>query len=1148
VEDPTPVGVWSPIFRFTKIWATPDNRPTLLKPGNGDTLAFFDSPAFSWTTVIGAALYRFQIANTQWGFDLPLLSVDTISTTYQPNGRLANGEYYWRVVPMDAVNHLGTPSNVWSITTSYGTFLMDMVPELISPADESKPTFTPTFHWKAINGAQYYNLEYTSDETCDFSVGIDLETRQTSYTSTSNFPNDFRYCWRVRVESGLAVGDWSPVWHFQKTWDLKPVLLTPTNFYQTALYPLYSWTPVPGAARYYIEISTNPSFSPLFESSTTANTTYSPQSRYDGTDHYYWRVTPIDGSGNAGLTSEVWEFLSYYNSTAPILVYPLYYYLPNDYGNNTMNPYEDRTIAFPLFIWHRVMTPSPTGGVYASAYRIQVDITPNFLNPIWQYDTKNTSISPTSSLDFNPVVGQDYFWRVCVLDVIGGSCQIVGTSGWSQPWRARFDPSLALTPTNGVVPQLLRPVNGQEFVEVSPLFEWWPYQGATQYQIEVSRDPNFSDTEFSEYVDIPAFSYYDILAQRSFGKLDYGTFYWHVRAKVNSQWGDWSVKGRFQIASQSEWRYNRGIGNADNQLQIGYDEPGDVVNPTYDLNKLYVSQSDGYWFLGFDANLTPDDTTYVLYLDLDHVDFSGAIEPPNAYPYNVQSIPAHQPEYAIFVNKIAGLIDADHTWIYKWEGSGWDYGHVLSYFLNSEILTSNNYVELKLPNAAIGMSQVKSSISIMLFSVNTSTNELMDSVPSDPTVPEIPGNMPVLSRFSAVSERMSLVFPPDSSSGDPTAFRTILPFSWDWPIGSNPSTPFAGSVLEVHLDPLYTNRVAWFSITSNTTYFSQNTVTLLSDIVGDNVYYWRVQPRYSSEGHGSAFGAWTGGWSFRRLGLIPKNLSTSVTYATPTFSWDMAEGVERYHLQVATDPNFSNRVIDITTPLNEFTPVDTLAQGLYYWRVGINRFGGVANDWSPKQQFNLVYLTPTGLSPDGDTVHSAPTYVWQATQNAVRYRLQVSSDVDFHNIIETVETPNTSWTPAMGYNDGTYYWHVAIIDGNGRYGNYSYTVTFYKEYIHTPLEFPVNTTVPKTPTFIWTPVSGAATYIFEISRYPTFYPLYDSIETMNRQYTPTWTYTLNRAYYWRVAMKDRDGKLGPFTDATIIIGAGNNTYLPLIKR
>ena len=136
----------------------------------------------------------------------------------------------------------------------------------------------------------------------------------------------------------------------------------------------------------------------------------------------------------------------------------------------------------------------------------------------------------------------------------------------------------------------------------------------------------------------------------------------------------------------------------------------------------------------------------------------------------------------------------------------------------------------------------------------------------------------------------------------------------------------------------------------------------------------------------------------------------------------------------------------------------------------------------------------------------------------------------------------------MGYHDGTFYWRVASIDGNGRMSTYTPPATFIKQYPITTLISPVNEPVQSTPTFIWTPVDGAATYLFEVSLFPTFYPVYDSQETINTQYTPTWSYTSDRVYYWRVAIRDRSGRLGPFTDARIIIGDVYPAYLPLIQR
>ena len=329
--------------------------------------------------------------------------------------------------------------------------------------------------------------------------------------------------------------------------------------------------------------------------------------------------------------------------------------------------------------------------------------------------------------------------------------------------------------------------------------------------------------------------------------------------------------------------------------------------------------------------------------------------------------------------------------------------------------------------------------------------------------------------------------------------------------------------------------------------------------MGDNIYYWRVQPRYLIEGYPEAFGAWTGGSSFHRRGFIPEDLNTSTITSTLTFSWDLAEGAALYRLQVAMDPTFGNKVIDITTPMNSYTPPDTIAHNLYYWRVQIIRYGNIGNDWAVGLPFEFSLPTPEGLTPvDGLLVHHAPTFCWNplvlydsnrdAVFTAWRYQVQVSQDPNFNNIYDSISTYHNCWTPSMGYNDGIYYWHVAMYDGNNRMSSYSSPATFTKQYQITTLDSPISGVIPPTPTFIWTPVDGAARYEFEVSWYPTFYSLYDSVETINTRYTPTFIYQSDKIYYWRVAIRDLDGRQGPFTDAYILIGVKNIIFQPLINR
>ncbi len=121
---------------------------------------------------------------------------------------------------------------------------------------------------------------------------------------------------------------------------------------------------------------------------------------------------------------------------------------------------------------------------------------------------------------------------------------------------------------------------------------------------------------------------------------------------------------------------------------------------------------------------------------------------------------------------------------------------------------------------------------------------------------------------------------------------------------------------------------------------------------------------------------------------------------------------------------------------------------------------------------------------------------------------------------------------------------------DGRLGNYSGSQTFTKQYPVTTLVSPLNgVNIASTPTFIWTAVNGAARYKLDVSLYPNFSPTIEAITTDSIRYTPTNAYATQKTYYWRVAIVDADGKVGPYTGATIILDPNPyKIYLPLVRR
>jgi uncharacterized repeat protein (TIGR01451 family) len=1179
VEMPAPPSEYSTIMSFTKQWASPDNAPALTDPAADATLDFYDLPAFTWQPVMGAASYRFQIAASADGFASPRYTQIVLGTTHQPLAKLTNGVYYWRVVPLDPSGREGTTSDVRSFTADY-----NRVPTLLEPADNAFPTFTPTFRWTAVRGAQYYQLQYSTDPT--FNTGVTtISTRNTTYTPLSELPNDVNYYWRVRTYSGASIADWSQTRRFKKQWYIQPELLTPTNNYQYVSDPFFSWTPVPGAASYRVEINCTNSFPPstvvcgwIFNGIANPFFVLWPQNnRWMSPGYWYWRVIPIDGSNSQGRASQVFSFVYAPTTAAPQLVHPLYYYPPND----SLHPHEDRTVALPVFMWHRAITPAGQ----APAYRLQVDDDPLFGSVNWTLDTENLSAAPTTAQPFTPTAGVDYYWRVRSLDRIGGST----ISDWSQRWKTRIDTTLPLAgaglptvpPTTGdfnagaglswarlfgptVAPTLLRPAHGSESVETTPLLEWWPLAGAASYDVQISSDPDFGAGFILDAVTVPYPAYTPA------ARLAYGTYYWRVRGRSNgAPTGDWSAAWRFQVAAQSYWQRNRTLGDPANQMQIGADPGWDIADANYDLTTLAAVQSEDYWYFGFNALIGPANAQYGLYLDLDHADTFGSTAG-DPQGYQIATVPAHRPEYAIYFSQDSGLFNPEHVAIYRWTGDTWAAPQTLAQVGGSlHYSPTIKYVELQVPNTAIGMEETTGSAAISLFSVPAVGGHAQDTVPSDPNVaypaPDFGPGVTTLSRFASVSERLTPVMPPNNATGDPTVLPTVKPFFWHLPVWVFWKTWY-GFNFQAAVDPQFTSVVwdftEWFTGPTRAT----PSHTHDADLEGDNTYYWRVRPVY--EQTANARGAWSQPWRFERQGFVPQNIQTSVTFATPTFSWDVVEGAGSYELQVDNDPGFGSLAVWATTTRNSHTPVGTLAQGQYYWRVRVKRSGFVTNDWTPSQTFTLTLPYPADLhhpltgipglvrpgrgfdEPIG-VVSNTPTLCWTpllASESGIpvlaawKYRIQVSRDPTFSTIYDTADTEQACWTSTRGYDDGTYYWRVAIMDGEGRVGDYSTAATFTKQYPAPGLVSPDDgATLAETPTFIWQPAQGAAKYKLEVSLYPTFAPVYDSVTTNSTRYTPVKSYTIGQTYYWRVAMVDKDGKQGPFSQHTTTVSYADLT-------
>ncbi len=675
VVEPTPESAFSPGWRFVVDWATINNRPTLLAPLAGATLAFYGQDTFSWTPITGASSYRLEIATTADGFSAPVYRSDLIvATTHQPTLKLSDGNYYWQVVPYSQADFGGEASEVRSFTVDYS-----FTPQLLEPAHLADLDFTPTFRWTAVRGAEFYTLQYSTDETFpDSNLTKRIDTRNTTYTPYDLLANDEDYFWRVKAYSNKSDSNWSEVREFRKWWDLAPQLLTPTNNFQNSYLPFFSWTPVPGASRYRFFMARNEGFNVDLYTFETSNVFHTPR---DYRGQIYWKVVPLDFHGNEGAPSAVWRFN--WSTLAPQLIAPLHYYTSTVI--TMMEPHEDRAVALPVFQWQRVVDHNPLGpgNILPTAYKLQVSTDSSFWSVDWEIETENLSVAPTADHPFsNLSYGTDYFWRVIPLY---GSFEDLDNI--SDIWKVRFNPAKNLPATpSSQAPVLLRPEHGWESVEMVPLFEWKPVQGADSYEVEISTVADFAAgyQVDSATVPYPAYTPLQAFGQRNLNQLDFGVYYWRVRGLSGSTplSGGWSETRRFQVAAQSQWTAARALGNLENRrLLIGSDAVGnDQADPNYELNNLYASQAKDYWYIGFEAQAEPANMVYGLYIDLDHKDDSGGATDPRGYDITTSS--GQRPEYAVYVYQENREFTPEKVIIYKWNNTlsppAWDPPKVLA--------------------------------------------------------------------------------------------------------------------------------------------------------------------------------------------------------------------------------------------------------------------------------------------------------------------------------------------------------------------------------------------------------------------------------------------------------------------------------------
>jgi hypothetical protein len=286
-------------------------------------------PVLSWDRVPGATQYTLELATTyEFSAGTTLPKVTTTTNAWVPTGSLAGAEdrtVFWRV-----------SAKVGSVTSGPsdpGTLSVDHIPAPggLSPASGAVVAYPDpvVFTWDAVPGAAQYDIQYTA-EPAGWTNATSIIAKTTSATPAKLLARDTGspWRWRVRAEvySGIGTqtaGPWAEVADgFTVTWpsaSSQPTALAPADRGETNVTvadPVFTWTPVKGAAKYEITLGAakvgDGDTATVKEDANNivaqvTSTTYVPAALLaDRT--YYWQVTALDPAGNRGKPSTLRQF------------------------------------------------------------------------------------------------------------------------------------------------------------------------------------------------------------------------------------------------------------------------------------------------------------------------------------------------------------------------------------------------------------------------------------------------------------------------------------------------------------------------------------------------------------------------------------------------------------------------------------------------------------------------------------------------------------------------------------------------------------------------------------------------------------------------------------------------------------------------
>jgi hypothetical protein len=1052
-------SAFSPSWAFSTTLAS----PTLLSPAHNATQQSI-TPTLSWSAVAGALLYRVQVASDSTFKITPTNTIvyedsQVVSIATTVSGLVNTSRYFWRVSAIK----LGAESS-FPTWRAFNTIIVPPpAPTLISPANNLTNQATSlAFTWNAALGAVTYRLQVATDAGFTSLIYEDSTITKTNQT-VSTLEYYKKYYWRVSGINSAGEGSASTAWNVTTGLQVPTLRLPANNALNIPTTVTCSWDSVPAASSYYLQVSTQSTFTILYYSDSTLTTTSVSVGGLSNNIKYYWRVrAKATGSTTAWPTT-----FAFTTVIAP----------PNTPKQTAPANRAVGISTKPTLTWGAV-----TG---STSYRITVTLDTTSSSVV--YD--DSILTTTSAIMPRLLTGATYYWRLYAKNI----------GGWSAPsafWQ--FTTSLVKPDP----PVLASPPSSTGGLPTDQLVSWNVSYSAIIYRLQVSIDSPF-DTLYVEKKNLTDTSY--LLSGLSYGSI----YYWRVSATNDSGesvfsgiWNfstklatpilelpynratyipvaltfKWTISQgaiyyRFQLSTDSS--FTTFVSN-DSTLVVNWkDITGLSYSTTYYWRVLVRDAFGGYTyserrsFVTRPPDLAPPDLLtppITSVSESTYVYFSWRPEPA-AIKYRLQvskeptfKQPIENDSTLTAPSKRVGPLEYNQT--YYWRVQATDAIGALS--------VSDVWIFTTLPALPIAPSLLTPTngsqsipLSLTLYWQGTGTDRYHVQVASDSTFSAglvlndtaiVDTRYPILNlqnkqlyfwRIRGYNRAgwgsFSSIFRFTTLEKIPAVPLLVSPAVAAQNISLTPTLQWKTSQdavryqVQLSLDSPFLTLVVNDSTVVDTTYQSPK-------LLYNKMYFWRVRSMNSS-----GMSLYSEVWNFTTIGGLtpiapfqkaPLNNANNLPLFD-TLRWGEVPQTTKYHIQIAYDSPFKNVVVNDSTLTDTLYITPKLGYSMtYYWRIrGMNEVG--AGAYSDVWNFTTIIQQPDVPVPayplSGALNQSLTLFLgWKRSPRTTSYHLQVSDDTPFRTLIyeDSLISDSTKQISSLRTNF-LYFWRLRATNTGG---------------------------------------------------------------------------------------------------------------------